>query len=369
MSGGGTAGHVYPALAVADKLRADGHDVTYYGTPHGLESTLVPEAGIRFTSLEASGFDRARPWTLLTSSLGILRSATKAYRHFAADRPDVIVGFGGYVSIPVGLAARWSGIPLVLHEQNAVPGLTNRFLAKHATTVCVTYPETSQSLGVSEEHVAVTGNPVRDSVLGADRTRGLHELNITDPDAVVVLVFGGSRGARHLNAAVVSIAPQILAAANGHAHVVHATGALEFEAVVDLLSAHGTDLDRYTVVPYIDSMGDVMAATDLAVCRAGATTIAELTALGIGAILVPYPFATDDHQTKNAAAMVSSGAALTFGDADLDSPEFGSTLVRLLNDRGARDTMARASSELGRPHAADELTAQIYGAALAGRTT
>lgn len=359
MSGGGTAGHIYPALAAADRFTFDGHDVTFYGTPQGLESKLVPEAGVAFVPIEAHGFDRSRPLTLLTSTAGVLRSALIARRHFRFTRPDVVVGFGGYVSIPVGLAASWCGVPLVLHEQNAVPGLTNKFLSRRAQTVCITYPETATAVSGGGARVVATGNPVRASVLEGRREDGLALIGIDDPDAVVLLVFGGSRGAKHLNSAVGALGARLLAV-NPKVHVVHATGPVEFEAVLGALDQGVRDSGRYHVLPYIDRMGDVMAAASLAVCRAGATTIAELTAIGLGAVLVPYPFATDDHQTKNAQAMVASGAALAFADHDLDGDGFGRAILSLLGDANTRDTMSRASRALGRPDAAAELADAIY---------
>lgn len=364
MSGGGTAGHIYPAIATADKFRALGHDVEFVGTPNGLESTLVAEAGIPFVALPAAGFNRARPWTLVTSGLETLISAVRAWVRFGIPdtRPDVVVGFGGYVSVPVGLAATWRGIPLVLHEQNSVPGLTNRILAPRAHTVCVTYPDTADIVRSRAPKAAVshTGNPVRESVLSASRTSGRVALGLSEDD-VLLLVFGGSRGARHLNESMVRIAPTILA--DGQVTVVHATGPAEYARVTQALGAIAAPAARYRVHDYIADMGNVMAAADLVVCRAGATTIAELTALGKPAILVPYPYATDDHQTANAAAMVREGAAIAFADHSLDGHEFGDAVARLLADPQARDTMSHASKALGRADAADRLAAHVLQAA------
>ena len=362
MSGGGTAGHIYPALATADRLRTLGHDVEFFGTPNGLEATLVPQAGVAFTALPAAGFNRARPWTLVTSGVETLVSAARAWVRFGKHRPDVVVGFGGYVSVPVGLAAAARGIPLVIHEQNSVPGLTNRILAPRAHTACVTYPETVAPLKkiAPRAEVRYTGNPVRESVLSASRERGRATLGV-GPDQVLILVFGGSRGARHLNRAMLAAAPRLLE--GGTVRVIHATGAGEYDAVASAVAASGVGPDRYRVEAYIDDMGDVMAAADLVVCRAGATTIAELTALGKPAVLVPYPYATDDHQTTNATAMVREGAALMFADSSLEDPSFSRALVDLAGERGARDTMAQASARLGRLDAADALAGAVVEAA------
>ncbi len=208
MSGGGTAGHVYPALTVAEQFAAAPDEVVFVGTPDGLEARIVPAAGVAFRPLAASGFDRARPWTLVTSSLRIAASTFRAWRWLGAERPDAVIGFGGYVSIPVGLAAALRRVPLVLHEQNSVPGIANRFLSRFASAIAVTYEE-SASRFTHPDRVVLTGNPVRRAVLDADRTRGRRALGLP-ADAPVLLVFGGSRGARHLNTALVALRDRLL---------------------------------------------------------------------------------------------------------------------------------------------------------------
>ncbi|MFR5000763.1 MAG: UDP-N-acetylglucosamine--N-acetylmuramyl-(pentapeptide) pyrophosphoryl-undecaprenol N-acetylglucosamine transferase, partial [Slackia sp.] len=197
LSGGGTAGHINPALALADELRARGHEVCYAGTPAGVEARLVKQAGIEFVAFEAAGFDRQKPWTLITSTARIAASAGKAKRWMRSCRPDAVVGFGGYVCIPVGLAAASSGVPLVMHEQNSVMGMANKFLGKKARAVALTYEEAGRDIADASK-IVVTGNPVRASVLNATRAEGRALLGIPD-DAVMLLVFGGSLGARHIN--------------------------------------------------------------------------------------------------------------------------------------------------------------------------
>ena len=381
MSGGGTAGHIYPALALAAELRSRGHTLSYVGTPDGPEARLAPAAGLDFIAAPASGFDRARPLTLLTSSLLVLRSAAKLRRTFKQWRPDVVVGFGGYVAIPVGLAARFQikRIPIVVHEQNSVPGMTNRFLARYASIVAVTYPQTAALFreqraksDPSEKplKVVVTGDPVRSEVLAAEGERGRKRLGING-DALVLLVFGGSRGARHLNEALLRVLPELLAR-YPQLQVIHASGAGEYEqvrAAAEELTKHG-DFDgkalsaRYKLFPYLDDIADILAAADLAVTRAGATSIAELTALGVPAVLVPFPRATDDHQTTNARDLVAAGGALALPDTELDSADFMATLDELLSDGKRRDTMAKASRRFGRPDAATLLANCVEAAAL-----
>jgi UDP-N-acetylglucosamine--N-acetylmuramyl-(pentapeptide) pyrophosphoryl-undecaprenol N-acetylglucosamine transferase len=362
MSGGGTAGHVYPALAVASHF-SDAHDeVSFVGTPGGLEARLVPEAGISFRGLDAAGFDRGRPWTLITSSVRLAISTFTASRWLASVRPDVVVGFGGYVSIPVGVAAALRGIPLVLHEQNSVPGMANKFLSRWAVRVGVTYEESARWFR-HPQRVELTGNPVRPAVLGANRSAAREVLGVAE-DRVVLLAFGGSQGARHLNSALVGIRDQLLALPN--VEVFHVAGPRDAQRMRDAVNVAGGDGGgRWRVIDYMDDMGSALAASDLVLARAGATSIAEITALGLPAVLVPYPYATDDHQTKNASAMVEHGAAERIADSELDGERLGDVLAELLGDPARRASMAAASKALGRPEAADHV-ARLAREAVAG---
>ncbi len=335
---------------MAEELTADGRDeVLLVGTPDGPEARLVPGAGVPFSALPASGFDRARPWTLVTSSVQIAVSTVRAVGLLRRYHPDVAIGFGGYVSIPVGLAARVRGVPLVLHEQNSVPGLANRVLSRWATRVALTYPEASSALKHPERCV-VTGNPVRPGVVDASRERG-RELFGVPLDALLLLAFGGSRGARHINTALLTMRERLLSLPA--VRVVQVAGRAEADSVrVALAQAGGDGGGRWQVLDYVDDMGSGLAAADVVLSRAGATSLAEITVLGRPAVLVPYPYATDDHQTRNAASLLAAGAAEVISDADLDTPRFGDTLLRLLSDAEARATMAAASKRLGRPDAA-----------------
>lgn len=359
MSGGGTAGHVYPALSVAALLVAEGDRVQFVGTPGGLEARLVPEAGIPFHALDASGFDRSRPWTLVTSSVRIFASAFAASRLLTRLRPDVVMGFGGYVSIPVGVAAILRRVPLVIHEQNSVPGLANRFLSKWATATALTY-ESSQGLISRPERATVTGNPVRLPVLNAQREAGRAALGVP-PNALMLLAFGGSRGARHLNRALVGLRDRILS--HGDVFVLHVAGSLDFADTTETLLAAGGGDDRWLVLEYLDDMPSALAAADVIVSRAGATSIAEITSRGVPAVLVPYPYATDDHQTTNAEAVANAGGAVVVADADLDEPVFGDAVERLLGDSALRANMAAASKAVGRPDAAERVVALAREAA------
>jgi UDP-N-acetylglucosamine--N-acetylmuramyl-(pentapeptide) pyrophosphoryl-undecaprenol N-acetylglucosamine transferase len=284
----------------------------------------------------------------VTSSAGIAVSALRAWRWLGAERPDAVIGFGGYVSVPVGLAAVLRGIPLVLHEQNSVPGLANRVLSRWASVVGVTYEESLAGLARPERAV-LTGNPVRPEVLTATRAKGRRAMRV-DEDATLLLVFGGSRGARHLNNAIIALSTR-LAAIDGLT-IALVAGPSEAAAVTTALEGLSPGVrGAVRVFDYVSDMGSAIAAADLVVARAGATSIAELTALGAPCVLVPYPFATDDHQTTNAAAMVAHGAAVLVADSDLDGERFGDELVALIEDPERRATMSAASRALGRPDA------------------
>lgn len=364
LSGGGTAGHIYPALTVADRLRADGHEVGFVGTPNGPEARLAKEAGLVFHAIRARGFDRSRPLTLPLALGRLAGSALRAWSLLGRERPDVVVGFGGYVSLPVGAAAVVRRVPLVLHEQNSVPGMANRALSRRACAVGVTYRDSVGRMKPGTR-CEVTGNPVRESVLAADRECGRAALGLPD-DAVVLLVFGGSRGARHINEAVVGLRDRLLS--HEAVHVVHVAGRDEVTAVKAALEgADGTD--RYRVYDYIEDMGSAIAAADVIVARAGATSIAEITALGRAAVLVPYPYATEDHQTLNARDVGRAGGAVLVPDADLDAEVFAETLEDLLADDARRAEMAAASRDLGVPDAADRLEKLILECATTTRMT
>jgi len=323
---------------------------------------MVPEAGIAFEALPARGYDRSRPLTLLTSTLVILRSTLVEWWRMGRSRPDVVIGFGGYVSIPVGLAAVLRRVPLVLHEQNSVPGLANRILSRWARTVAVTYEESAEYLK-RPERATVTGNPVRSEILQASREQSRESWGLDEED-VMLLVFGGSRGARHINEAMLRIHDRLMS--REHIRVIHMAGRMEADAVrAGLAEKRGYDASRWNALDYIEDMGAALAASDLVVCRAGATSIAEITARGLPSVLVPYPFATDDHQTRNAMTLVEHGAAALLTDEELDSDRFGDTLTGLLEDSGARATMAAASRSLGSGEAT-EAVARIARQVAAG---
>lgn len=361
LSGGGTAGHINPALALAETLQERGCQVKFAGTPNGVEARLVPQAGIEFVPFEAAGFNRRHPLSLVRALRLLTKSGRKARAWLDRIKPDVVVGFGGYVSIPVGRAAENAGIPLVIHEQNSVMGLTNKMLAKSARKVCVTYACAAQGL-VDPEKVEVTGNPVRKNILSSTRAEGRAMLGIPE-DALMLLAFGGSLGARHINQALCTLKAQLLAYPN--LFIVHVTGPKEYDEVVKELDLSPDERKRWILMGYQDRMGETMAAADMIISRAGATSLAEISARAIPAILIPFPYATADHQTTNARAYVDAGCASMMADDALDTPEFRAMVAKMIEDDALRDSMHRNALAQGTAHAAQRLADVVLKAARA----
>lgn len=351
LSGGGTAGHINPALALAEELQGRGHEVLFAGTPQGVEARLVKEAGIPFKDFSATGFNRNHPLTIFSALRNMITSTREAKQWLAEVNPDAVVGFGAYVCIPVGRAAEKMGIPVVVHEQNSVMGLANKYLARSAAAVAVTYEESATN-AVAPDKLIVTGNPVRNSVLQARPEDGREFLEIPQ-DSLVLLVFGGSLGARHINKALVSLKERLLA--YDGLSIVHLTGQKEYDDVVEALALSAEEEKRWKVFAYQNRMGEVLAAADIVVARAGATSLAEISARQIPALLVPFPYATEDHQTTNARAYVEKGAAYMVADDALDSPEFREKLITLIEQAEVRQEMKEAAAGFATEEAASRL--------------
>lgn len=356
IAAGGTAGHINPALALAEELVARGHSVRFFGQSTRLEAKLVPQAGHPLSTIEVTGFDRSRPWTLVTA-LVRMRAAEKAIDKIFAQNgaPDVAVGFGAYVELPL---IRWCAhhkVPYVLHEQNSVPGLANKLGARAAHTLCLSFPAARAAFEGKTGRstlVEVTGNPVRRSVIDATREEGRASLGIADHETLL-LVFGGSLGARHLNQAIATLKQELLSREG--LRIVHSTGRDEYDSVIELLSLDEEQARRWEVRPYIDDMGSALAAADLVLSRAGASSVAEIAAKAAPSVLVPYPFATADHQTTNAHLLVDVGAATLLPDDQLDGPALPETLLPLLDDPARRESMRAAAHALAQDKAASAL--------------
>lgn len=364
IAAGGTAGHINPALALAEELTDRGHHVTFYGQTQKLEGTLVPQAGFDFEPIRVTGIDRSRPWTAVTALVRMRKAQHTLADDFArTGKPDVAVGFGAYVEMPLMTWCEKNDVPCVLHEQNSVPGLANKTAASHAATVCVSLPVAAAAFKDhvgAQTNIVVTGNPVRRSVVKASRAEGRRSFNVPE-DATMLLVFGGSLGAQHLNKAVVALKDRLMAVPD--LYVVHSTGKELYDEVASSLRLSEGEAERWQVLPYINNMGEALAASDLVVSRAGASSIAEIAALAVPSVLVPYPHATADHQTTNAHYLVDAGAGVLFKDDDIDGEPFAAKVLELVRSADERGRMREAAKDLGQDRAASALADQVEIAA------
>jgi len=353
IAGGGTGGHLFPGLALAEELAARGAGVTFLGTAAGIETRVVPRAGFPLRLVPGRQLRGGGPVRALR---GVVAVAAGAWRSRALLRelaPRLVVGVGGYASVAGVLAARSAGIPALLLEQNALPGAANRLLGRLAARVCVGFAEAARFF--PRGRARHTGNPVRRDILGAGRG--------PRPQRPGLLVFGGSQGAHRLNEAMLAAA-KLLGPALGGVGITHQTGAADRAQVAAGYAALGL---AARVETFIDDMAAAYGGADLVVARAGAMSCAELTAVGLPAILVPYPFAADDHQRHNAEALVAAGAAEMILDRELEGPRLAAALHGLLGDPARRARMAAAARALGRPDAAARVADECL--ALAERVT
>lgn len=337
---GGTGGHVFPALAVADELRAADVGVSWLGTRAGIEAELVPANGIKLNYLDIEGIRGRGLLALLKAPLLLWRSIRQSLSVLSEYQPQVVLGMGGFASGPGAVAARLKGIPLVIHEQNSVAGTTNRISARLARRVMQGFP------GVFKRG-EWCGNPVRPSIAKMP-TPDVRFAKRTG--AVNLLVLGGSRGALAIN----KILPQALALIDPELRpqVMHQTGKLHCEMTSDLYKAAGVEAQ---VVPFIEQMEEAYGWADFAICRAGALTVAELTCAGLGSILIPFPHAIDDHQTVNGKLLVEQGSALMIQQKELSATMLAEEITKLCNSRGQLLDMAMRARQLSKTGAASRV--------------
>lgn len=315
---GGTGGHVFPALATAEVLQTRGYKIHWLGTQKGIESRLVPAAGIDITYLTIAGV-RGKGWKgWLSAPLNIIKAVAQSRRALKQLKPVCVLGMGGFVAAPGGLAARLLGFPLVIHEQNAIAGSTNKFLAKIATRVLQAFPN---AFGESGNGVVV-GNPIRGAIENVRQNRE-HD---SDGEYKHILVLGGSQGALALNEKVPSALHQV--AKEFKLKVRHQSGERGFESVK---KAYGA-MENIEVQTFINNMAEAYAWADIVICRSGALTVSELAAAGLPSILIPFPYAIDDHQTANAKFLVNVGAAQIMPQATLTQDSLSKALFGLLRD-------------------------------------
>ncbi len=356
IAGGGTGGHLYPGIAVAREIlrRKPSAVVTFAGTARGIEARVIPREGFGLDLIRSAGLKGKSLTTRLRGAMLLPRSIFDGWDLLSRRKPRVVIGVGGYSSGPVVLMAALRGIPTMVLEQNAIPGLTNRLLAPWVKAAAVTYEDARTYF---RGKAIVTGNPVRAEFFDAPAVRR----NGLGGRAARVLILGGSQGAHAINMAAGAAAAEF-ARRPGGIELLHQTGERDVVPTQQAYAVAGLTTGR--VQAFVDGVAAEMQAADLIICRAGATTLAELAASGRPAILIPFPAATDDHQRKNAEVLVKGGAAVMIEERDLTGPRLADEVNRLLDDGGRRDAMSRAMRTFARPNAAALIVDRVM--ALAG---
>jgi len=356
MAAGGTGGHIFPALAVADEMRrrsessasgAAQYETVFLGTGRGLETRVIPRAGYRLETIQAAGLKGIAGWKRILNAARLPRSAFEAARLLYRLRPGVVVGIGGYISGPVMLEAALAGIPTLLYEANAVPGFTNRVLAPVVRLAAVGFDESLAAYGSKGR---LTGHPVRREFYGIEPK--------AHASPYTVLVVGGSQGARALNQCLAESLPLFRSQGGESLRFIHQTGEADYNAVG---AAYGDQWAGSEVCAFIDNIAEAFSRADLIICRAGAATVAELAAAGKASIPVPYPSATDQHQLQNARALERAGAACVIEQKDLTPKRLVDCVMGLLGDPGKLSLMERQAKSLARPQAAARIADLIEG--------
>lgn len=358
VSGGGTGGHIYPALALIERLKQVEPDteVLYVGTTRGLENKIVPDAGIRLETMQMQGFKRSLSLENFKTVYLFLKSVHHAKKIIRDFKPDVVLGTGGYVSGAVLYAAAKHHVPTVIHEQNSVVGVTNKFLSRYVDQIAIAF-EAARSQFPADK-VTMVGNPRAQQVVSqTDSDFSWTEYGLKD-DVPTLMIFGGSQGAPKINQTVVDAIPEFN---KRNYQVLFATGQKRYEHVKQQLA--GVKLGaNVKVVPYIKNMPAKMPKVAALVSRAGATTIAEVTALGVPTILIPSPYVTANHQVKNAQALVRKNAGLMITEDKLDARSLLVQADKIMQNADLRQEMATAAKKLGKPDAADHLIKVLHTA-------
>lgn len=360
ITGGGTGGHIYPALAIARKLKDKKWDVLYIGSQNSQEEKIVPEKGFKLETVAAAPLPRkitpllAR--TIILSAKGFFQ-ARKLIKRF---NPDIVFGTGGFVAGPIVLAAVLSGYKTIIHEQNVYPGITNRLLSLAVDRIALNFEEAIAYFPVKKNNkFVVTGNPIRESILTTKRRDGIEKLQL-DHHRKTLLVFGGSQGSQTINQAMIDVCKVF--AGKSWLQIIYITGTKNYQEVKKKLKKIGFDFantDNIKIFPYLHNMEFAYAAADLIVYRAGATGLAEITARGIPSILIPYPYAAGDHQQYNAGVLKKEGAAVVISDDKLNAKYLVNCIKKLFNETGLLKKMRDNSKKIGKPEAAAELIKEI----------
>lgn len=368
VSGGGTGGHIYPALTLVNAIREKVSDAEflYVGTKHGLEADIIPKEGIPFATVDIQGFKRSLSPENILRGVRAIEGVVEAMGVVKRFRPDVAIGTGGYVCGPILLASSLMKVPTLIQEQNAVPGITNEILSHFVTRIAVGVKVAAEKFPAKK--TIFTGNPVRSEIIRASREDGMRKFGLSR-DKKTLLASGGSQGARSINMAMTKVIQNY--AGDERVQILLVSGRGDYDDTLSRIREAGLDIasaKNIFIEPYLYDMPLALATADLAIFRAGAISIAELTARGIPSVLVPYPYATANHQEHNARAVVDAGAARMILDADLTAERLLPILEELLSDEEKLSRMARAAEAIGRPDAADEIASLAIELADGGRS-
>jgi len=352
LSGGGTGGHIYPAVSIGEEIKKQYTDaeILFIGSERGLENSIVPKEGFELKRIKVRGFERRLSFGNVAAVGESFISLFKVSKIIKEFKPDVVIGTGGYACGSVLLAAALMGIPTLIHEQNAFPGLTNKMLSRIVDIVAVSFFEAKEYFPKNSK-VVVTGNPIRSDILDVSREEGLKEFGFLK-GLPVILVVGGSRGAKRLNESVLPLAKKCIT--DKSFQMLHMTGETQYEDIIRLYNSEEIALDTgyLKVMPFIYNMPYALAASDIVISRCGASTLSELTALGKPSILIPYPYATDNHQEYNARALEKNNAAIVILERDLDADILTNEVSNMLSKNGKMEQMKAQSKKLGRTDAA-----------------
>jgi UDP-N-acetylglucosamine--N-acetylmuramyl-(pentapeptide) pyrophosphoryl-undecaprenol N-acetylglucosamine transferase len=361
LAGGGTGGHIYPAITIARELirRDPTTEILFVGGKRGLESEIIPKEGFKLITLNLQGIPRKISPQVFKSLWLAGQGVVETFRIIREFRPNLVIGTGGYVCGPMLLAASMMGVPTAIQEQNAFPGLTNRVLGRLVKRVFLAYPEAERFF--NHQKIRITGNPIRNQEFQSVKRPEAEKALGLKPNGLNLLVFGGSQSARRITESLLPVLPKLLAAYPA-LQIMLMTGQKEYQRFVELieeLNLPGDERDRLYLTQYFYKIAEAYCVSDLILARAGAISLAEITCFGVPALLIPYPYATNNHQEFNARALEKNGAASVIIEKDLTPEILWSHLTHLIDNQQLREKMARASLEMSKPQAAGIIVSEL----------
>lgn len=358
ITGGGTGGHIYPALAIANKIKERYKDaeILYIGTKHGMENELVPKEGFKFETIRVKGFQRKLSKDTFDTIKELFLGINDANRIVDKFKPNVVIGTGGYVCGPVVFVASLKKIPTLIHEQNALPGVTNKILSKFVDKIAISFEE-SKKFFKNQEKIELTGNPIRTDIVNLNKQEAYKALEV-NPNLPFILSFGGSGGQKKLNDAMFEVIKKN--ADNRTVQILHVTGKRFYSDFINRLKNEKIELSsNIKIVPYFFDMPKGLNISDLVITSAGAITIAEITAVGVPSILIPKAYTTENHQEYNARALEKEGASLVILEKELTGEKLNEKIYELIKDKPKLDDMSKNSKRLGKIDATDKILDMI----------